>query len=76
MALKTYRPTSPGIRQRKTLIRNTTTGNKSIPLKRLTRDSKGPIGRNKGRISTRHRQRGNKIRYKVIDLKRDKRKIF
>jgi large subunit ribosomal protein L2 len=75
MALKTYRPTSPGIRFRKTLIRKTSTNNKSVPEKSLTKPRKGPVGRNKGRISTRHRQRGHKKHYRIIDFKRDKREI-
>jgi large subunit ribosomal protein L2 len=75
MAIKTYKPTSPGIRFRKTLIRGTTTGNKSIPEKSLTRPNKGPVGRNKGKISTRHRQRGHKKHYRIVDFKRDKKNI-
>lgn len=67
--IKTYRPTSPGIRQRKTLKR----GVEDVkPNKKLTKSLKGPVGRNKGRISTRHRQRGAKKNYRMIDFKRDK----
>lgn len=75
MALKKYRPTSPGMRFRRTLKRRTTTGNKSKPEKSLTESKKGSVGRNKGRISSRHRQQGNKKHYRKIDFKRDKKDI-
>lgn len=75
MALKTYNPTSPGMRFRKTLVRKTTTGNKSNPEKSLTKPNKGSVGRNNGKISTRHRQRGHKKHYRMIDFKRDKRDV-
>ncbi|MFC1621947.1 50S ribosomal protein L2 [Patescibacteria group bacterium] len=67
--IKTYRPTSPGIRGRKTLVRDV---DKKRPEKSLTRPLKGSVGRSKGRISTRHRQRGTKKFYRIIDFKRDK----
>jgi len=67
--IKTYKPTSPGIRQRKTLVREV---DDVKPLKKLTTAKKGPVGRNKGRISVRHRQRGAKRNYRIIDYKRDK----
>jgi large subunit ribosomal protein L2 len=75
MPIKEYRPTSPGIRFRKTLVRETTTGNKSVPVKALTRPIKGAVGRSKGRITVRNRQMGHKRKYRVIDFKRDKRDI-
>lgn len=75
MAIKTYRPTSPGTRFRKTLVRRTTTGNKSKPEKSLLEPKKGNVGRNKGTISSRHRQQGNKKHYRLVDFKRDKRDI-
>jgi len=67
--IKTYKPTSPGIRQRKTLVREV---DDVKSLKKLTEPKKGPVGRNKGRISTRHRQRGAKRNYRIIDFKRNK----
>ncbi len=67
--IKTYKPTSPGIRQRKTLVRDV---DNVKPNKKLTEPNKGPVGRNKGRISVRHRQRGAKKQYRIIDFKRDK----
>ncbi len=73
--LKKYRPTSAGIRFRKTLVRENTTGNKSTPLKSLTFPLNGAAGRSNGRISSRHRQRGHKMHYRLVDFKRDKRDI-
>ena len=67
--IKTYKPTSPGIRQRKTLVSEV---DKVKPNKKLTQPAKGPVGRSKGRISTRHRQRGAKRNYRIIDFKRNK----
>lgn len=67
--IKTYRPTSPGIRQRRTLDKGI---DDVKPNKKLTKPLKGPVGRSKGRISTRHRQRGTKKNYRIIDFKRDK----
>lgn len=75
MAIKTYNPTSPGMRKRRTLVRGTSTGNKSKPEKSLTRPLKGSVGRNNGRVSSRHRQRGHKKHYRIVDFKRDKREI-
>jgi len=67
--IKSYKPTSEGRRTRKTLIRATT---KLRPEKSLTTPLKGAAGRNNGRISSRHRQRGHKKFYRVIDFKRNK----
>ena len=70
--IKTYKPTSPGIRQRKTLVKGV---DKVKPEKSLTKPLKGPVGRNRGRISVRHRQRGAKRHYRIIDFKRNKHDI-
>lgn len=67
--IKNYRPTSEGRRTRKTLIRDIT---KLRPEKSLTKALKGPAGRNNGKISSRHRQRGAKKFYRIIDFKREK----
>jgi len=67
--IKTYNPTSPGIRSRKTLIRDV---DDVKPHKKLTKAAKGTVGRNNGRISVRHRERGAKRNYRIIDFKRDK----
>lgn len=67
--IKKYKPTSAGIRFKKTLVKKV---HKGRGLKKLTTPLKGTVGRNKGRISTRHRQRGAKKHYRVIDFKRNK----
>lgn len=71
MALKTYRPTSPG--------RRGMTGStfaeitKSKPEKSLLMSLKKNAGRNnQGRITVRHRGGGAKRRLRIIDFKRDK----
>lgn len=67
--IKKYKPTSAGIRFRKTLVKDV---DKVRPEKSLVVPLKGPVGRGKGRISTRHRQRGAKKLYRIIDFKRNK----
>ena len=67
--IKTYRPTSEGMRDRKTLVKNV---DKVRPLKSETRVLKAAPGRSRGRISSRHKQKGSKKLYRVIDFKRDK----
>ncbi len=67
--IKKYRPTSEGLRTRKTLISEVS---KVKPVKSLTKALKGAVGRSRGRISVRSRQRGAKKRYRLIDFKRNK----
>ena len=69
--IKRYKPTSPGVRTRKTLVRSALTRSKK-PQKSLLKPLKGHVGRNKGKISVRYRERGAKRHYRVIDFKRDK----
>ncbi len=71
MALKTYRPTSPG---RRGMTGSTFTEiTKSKPEKSLLMPLKKSVGRNnQGRISVRHRGGGAKRRLRVIDFKREK----
>ena len=69
--LRKYRPTSPGIRTRKTLVRSHLTKGKK-PEKALLQPLKGHVGRSKGRISSRFRERGAKKHYRIIDYKRNK----
>jgi len=71
MAVKIFRPTSPG--------RRGATGptfeeiTKSRPEKSLTKPLKRKAGRNnKGRITVRHRGGGAKRKLRIIDFKRDK----
>ena len=67
--IKSYNPTSNGMRTRKTLVSTATRGQ---PEKSLIKALKGPAGRNNGRISSRHKQRGHKKYYRVVDFKRNK----
>lgn len=72
MAIKTYKPTSPGIRFRKTLVKDVST---SVPPKALRTIKKGHVGRNNGKISIRFRSQGTKKYYRIIDFKRNKHDI-
>lgn len=71
MAIKTYKPNTPGLRQRTTLVRSEITAQK--PEKSLTKSRKQNSGRDTfGRISVRRRGGGHKRAYRIIDFKRDK----
>ena len=71
MALKKYRPTSPGQRQLIQVERDQLW--KGVPEKKLTEGLKRTGGRNnQGVITTRHIGGGHKKRYRLIDWKRDK----
>jgi large subunit ribosomal protein L2 len=70
MPLKTYKPTSPGMRN--TILADFKEITKSKPEKSLLRPIKKTGGRNnKGRITVRHRGGGHKRRYRIIDFNRD-----
>ncbi len=69
MALRRYKPTSPGRRFMSVSTFEEVT--KQEPEKSLTAPLKKTGGRNKyGRITTRHQGGGHKRRYRVIDFKR------
>jgi len=71
MALKTYKPTTPG--QRGLVLVDRAGIWKGKPEKSLTEGLRGKGGRNnKGRITARRRGGGHKRRYRVIDFKRQK----
>ncbi len=71
MALKVYRPTSPGRRGMSGSTFEEIT--KSKPEKSLLAPLKKKAGRNnQGRITVRHRGSGAKRRLRIIDFKRDK----
>jgi len=71
MAIKSYKPTSPGRRFVTTSAFDEIT--KSEPEKSLLTPVKRHGGRNNnGRITTRHQGGGHKRRYRLIDFKRDK----
>ncbi|HQG58207.1 MAG TPA: 50S ribosomal protein L2, partial [bacterium] len=69
MMIKTYKPTSEGLRTRKTLVKNV---EDVKPLKSLTKGKSSFGGRSRGKVSSRHKQRGAKKTYRIIDFKRDK----
>jgi large subunit ribosomal protein L2 len=74
MALKTFRPTSPGLRQLVQVDRSHLW--KGGPVKTLTEGKRKTGGRNSdGRITTRHIGGGHKQSYRKIDFKRRKHDI-
>jgi len=71
LALKTFRPTSPGRRGMVKISFDDIT--KTVPEKALLVPQKRKAGRNnRGVITTRHRGGGAKRRTRIIDFKRDK----
>ena len=71
MALKTYKPYTPTLRQKSTLDYSDITTNK--PEKSLTTGLSKKAGRDSfGRISVRRRGGGHKRAYRIIDFKRNK----
>jgi len=71
MALKTFKPTTPGQRQRKAASFDEIT--KSAPEKSLLETKKKTGGRNHaGKITVRHIGGGNRQKYRTIDFKRNK----
>lgn len=74
MAIKKYRPTSPGLRTLTVLKSDEIT--KHEPEKSLLATLKKNAGRNsRGKITVRHRGGGAKRKYRIIDFKRDKDQI-
>ena len=71
MAIKTYKPTSPGRRGMTGSTFEEVT--RTEPERSLVRPLRKRSGRNvQGRITVRHRGGGHKRRYRLIDFKRDK----
>ncbi|CAM2006552.1 50S ribosomal protein L2 [Acanthopleuribacter pedis] len=71
MAMKSFKPTSPGVRSLKLPINKELA--KTGPKKKLTQGLSKSGGRdNKGRITIRFRGGGHKRRYRMIDFKRTK----
>ncbi len=71
MALKTYKPVTPGLSQVVQVDRSELW--KGKPVKSLTEGLHGTGGRNnKGRITTRHIGGGHARRYRMVDFKRRK----
>jgi large subunit ribosomal protein L2 len=67
--IKNYKPTSEGLRTRKSLVREV---DNVYPLKSKTSVLKIAPGRSRGRISSRHKQRGAKKMYREVDFRREK----
>ena len=71
MAIRVYKPMTPGTRQRSVLTGDEIT--KTTPEKSLTETIKKTSSRNnQGRITVRHRGGGVKRKYRLIDFKRRK----
>ena len=71
MAIRNYKPTTPGRRKMSTLVNETIT--KKTPEKSLTVIIKKNGGRNnQGKITVRHQGGGAKRKYRIIDFKRNK----
>ncbi len=74
MGIRTYRPYTPGTRERS--VSDFAEITRSEPEKSLTRSVHRSKGRNnRGVITCRHRGGGHKRLYRVIDFRRDKRNI-
>ena len=71
MAMKTYKPTSPARRQMTNVDYSALS--KDAPERSLLTTLKKHAGRNSyGRITVRHQGGGNKVKYRIIDFKRNK----
>ena len=71
MAMKTYKPTSPARRQMSNVDYSCLS--KDAPERSLLTSVKKHAGRNSyGRITVRHQGGGNKVKYRIIDFKRNK----
>ncbi len=71
MALKSYKPTTPG--QRQLVIVDRSELHKGAPVKALTEGLRSKGGRNNlGRITVRWRGGGHKRRYRMVDFRRQK----
>ena len=71
MAIRNYKPTTPGRRKMSTLINEEITA--STPEKSLVVTVKKNGGRNnQGKITVRHHGGGEKRKYRIIDFKRNK----
>ena len=74
MAIRNYKPTTPGRRKMSTLINSDIT--KSKPEKSLTVSKSKNAGRNNtGKITVKHQGGGEKRKYRIIDFKRNKRDV-
>lgn len=70
MAIKRYKPTTPG--RRISSVDKCSDVTKTRPEKRLTMKRKRNAGRSNGKITVRHRGGGAKRRLRIVDAKREK----
>lgn len=71
MAIKSYKPTTPS--RRSMTVTDYSGLSKVAPEKKLLESKKNHSGRNNnGRITVRHRGGKNRIKYRIIDFKRNK----
>jgi large subunit ribosomal protein L2 len=71
MAIKHFRPITPGQRKKSTLVNEELT--KTAPEKSLLKTVKKHSGRNNsGKITVRHQGGGEKRKYRIIDFRRNK----
>lgn len=71
MAIKSYKPTTPSRRQM--TVTDYSGLSKVAPERSLLESKKKNSGRNSyGRITVRHRGGGNRVKYRIIDFKRNK----
>ena len=71
MAIKHFRPITPGQRKKSTLVNEELT--KTAPEKSLLKTIKKNSGRNNsGKITVRHQGGGEKRKYRIIDFRRNK----
>lgn len=68
MAIKIYKPTTPGRRSKASVVSSADITKKK-PEKSLTRKLHKTVGRSKGKITVRHRGGGAKRKYRMIDWK-------
>ena len=74
MAIKNYKPTTPGRRKMSALVNEEITSR--TPEKSLTVTIKKSGGRNnQGKITVRHQGGGEKRKYRIIDFKRNKQNV-
>ena len=75
MAIKKYKPTTPG--RRNMTVTDYSSLSKVAPEKSLLEPMKKHSGRNSyGRITVRHHGGGNRKKYRIIDFKRNKLDVF
>ena len=74
MAIRNYKPTTPGRRKMSTLVNTEIT--KTTPEKSLVVTLKKNAGRNnQGKVTVRHQGGGVKRKYRIIDFKRDRKSV-